>query len=72
MNCGEPMHFEFVKFISTPDVYGDVIRYVVLGICGAGILFLVLSEVSLEIKAVIATATFIVCAFLIWRSIDSV
>ena len=72
VNCGAPMRFEFIKFISSPDVYGDIIRYVVLGICGAGILVLLLSQFSLEVKAVIAMATVIVCAFLIWRSIDSV
>lgn len=72
VNCGAPMRFEFIKFISSPDVYGDIIRYVVLGICGVGILILVLSQFSLEIKACIAMATVIVCAFLIWRSIDSV
>ena len=72
VHCGAPMHFELAKFISTPDVYGDIIRYVVLGIGGAGIAFLVLSQFSLEIKAVVAMATVMVCAFLIWRSIESV
>ena len=72
INCGAPMRFEFMKFISSPDVYGDIIRYVVLGIAGVGILILLLSQFSLEVKAVIAMATVIVCAFLIWRSIESV
>ena len=72
VNCGAPMRFEFVKFISSPDVYGDIIRYVVLGLAGVGILMLVLSQFSLEVKACIAMATVMVCAFLIWRSIESV
>lgn len=72
VHCGQPMHFEFVKFISTPDVYGDIIRYVILSLAGVTILVLVLSQFSLEVKAVIAMATVIVCAFLIWRSIENV
>lgn len=72
IHCGAPMRFEFVKFISTPDVYGDMIRYIVLGLCGAAILALIFSQFSLEVKAVIAMATVAVCAFLIWRSIESV
>jgi len=72
INCGAPMRFEFMKFISTPDVYGDIIRYIVLSLAGVGILVLVLSQFSIEVKAVIAMATVIVCAFLIWRSIENV
>lgn len=72
INCGAPMRFEFIKFISTPDVYGDIIRYIVLSLTGVAILVLVMSQFSLEVKAVIAMATVIVCAFLIWRSIESV
>lgn len=72
IHCGASMRFEFVKFISTPDVYGDMIRYIVLGLSGAAILTLIFSQFSLEVKAVIAMATVAVCAFLIWRSIESV
>lgn len=72
INCGAPMRFEFVKFISSPDVYGDIIRYVVLSLAAVAILVLVLSQFSLEVKACIAMATVIVCAFLIWRSIENV
>ncbi|MEO6908378.1 MAG: tetratricopeptide repeat protein [Abditibacteriaceae bacterium] len=72
INCGTTMRFEFVKFISTPDAYGNVIRYIVLGISGAAILALIFSQFSLEVKAIIAMATVIVCAFLIWRSVENV
>lgn len=72
VHCGAPMRFDFVKFISTPDVYGDIIRYVILSLAAVTILVLVLPQFSLEVKAVIAMATVIVCAFLIWRSIENV
>lgn len=72
VNCGESMRFNFVTFISSPDVYGDFIKYIVLGLCGAGIMVLILSQLSIEIKAVIAMATVVVCAYLIWRSIENV
>ena len=72
IHCGTSIHFDFWKYISKPEVYNDIVRYVVLILASVAIVVLVLSEFPLQVKAVIAMTAVIVCAFLIWRSIDSV
>jgi len=71
VHCGQPMRFEFWKFISSPEVYGDIVRYVVLALAALAVLVLLLSQLSIEVKAVLAMSCVIVGGFLLWRSIDN-
>lgn len=71
IHCGEPTHFNFESWLSSPDVSDGIIRYIVLGLAAATILTLVLAPLSLEEKAVLAISCVLVCGFLVWRSIDN-
>lgn len=71
IHCGKSTNFEFWSWISSPEVYGDVVLYIILALAALAITVVLFTHLTLEVKAVIAMAAVAVCGFLIWRSIEN-
>src|SRR5690606_32001336 len=67
-HCGTTINFDLNKWLADPKVYGEVVRYIVIGLAILALLVALLPTLAIEIKIGVALLCVAVALMLMWRN----